>query len=103
MNKPFTFNAKIWLYPGESANWHFVTLDKAGAEIVKKSQEGEKRKGWGSVKVTATIGSTSWKTSVFPDKQSGSYLLPIKAAVRKKEKVGHGYAVDIGLRLEGGL
>ncbi len=99
MNKTCKFTAKIWLYPGESANWHFVTLDKASAEIVKKSQEGEKRKGWGSVKVTATIGTTSWKTSVFPDNQSGSYLLPIKAAVRKKEKVGQGYAVDIILTL----
>lgn len=99
MNKTLAFTAKIWLYPGESANWHFVTLDKPSATIIKKSQEGEKRKGWGSVKVTATIGATSWKTSVFPDKQSGSYLLPIKASVRKKEKVRQGYAVDIVLTL----
>lgn len=99
MNKTCKFTAKIWLYPGGSANWHFITLDKPSAAIIKKSQEGESRKGWGSVKVTATIGSTCWQTSVFPDKQSGSYLLPIKAAVRKKEKVGQGYAVDIVLTL----
>jgi len=93
------FTAKIWLYPGESANWHFVTLDKASAEQVKTSQERVKRRGWGAVKVKATIGKTSWDTSIFPDKQSGRYLLPIKASVRKKEKVGQGYSVDVVLTL----
>lgn len=43
--------------------------------------------GWGSLPVMATIGKTSWKTSIFPDKKSESYLLPLKAEVRKKEKI----------------
>lgn len=94
------FKAKIWVYPGESANWHFVTLDKKSADLVKKSQEGQKRRGWGSVKVIATMGKTTWRTSIFPDKQSGSYLLPIKAEVRKKEKMGQGYAVDVSLEID---
>ncbi|MFO0764433.1 MAG: DUF1905 domain-containing protein [Patescibacteria group bacterium] len=36
----------------------------------------------------------------FPDKQSGSYLLPIKSEVRKKEKMGQGYTVDISLEID---
>lgn len=41
----------------------------------------------GSLPVIATIGSTSWKTSIFPDKKSSGYLLPVKAEVRKKEGI----------------
>lgn len=93
------FKAKIWLYPGESANWHFVTLDKASAEKVRESQSQVKRRGWGAVKVRATMGASTWETSIFPDKSSNSYLLPIKASVRKKEKMGQGYTVDIGLQI----
>jgi len=33
------------------------------------------------------IGKTSWMTSIFPDKKSTSYLLPIKAEIRKKEQI----------------
>ena len=43
--------------------------------------------GFGSVPVIVMIGKTRWKTSIFPDKRSGTYLLPIKAEVRKKENI----------------
>lgn len=45
------------------------------------------KRGWGSLPVMATIGKTTWKTSIFPDKKRGAYLLPIKAEVRKKEEI----------------
>jgi hypothetical protein len=54
--------------------------------------------GWGSVPVTVTIGTTTWKTSIFPDKESGGYLLPLKADVRKKEHIAADSSV--ALRLE---
>ncbi len=34
-----------------------------------------------------TLGETRWKTSIFPDKKRGSYVLPLKASIRKKEHV----------------
>ena len=51
------------------------------------------KSAWGSIRVTVTIGSTRWKTWIFPDKKRGAYLLPLKAAVRAKEKIGPGDAV----------
>lgn len=81
--------SKVMLYPG-MAGWHFAFVDKKSSEKIKKSQKGKKRIGWGSVPVTITVGKTAWKTSVFPDKD-GTYLLPLKAAVRKKEGI---YAGD---------
>lgn len=41
--------------------------------------------GWGVIPVTATIGSTSFTTSLFP--RQGGYLLPIKDAVRQAEDI----------------
>jgi len=69
------------------AGWHFISLDKKSVEAIKKSQEGKKRIGWGSVPVVVTVGETTWKTSVFPDKSSGGFLMPLKAQVRKKEEI----------------
>jgi hypothetical protein len=93
--RQFTFRANVWLYPGTSAAWHFISLPKKEAEQVKKFQEGKERRGWGAVGVRATIlrpgsgqvGKTTWETSMFPDKKSGTYILPLKASVRKKEGI----------------
>jgi hypothetical protein len=91
----FNIKAEVWIYPG-MAGWHFVTLPKKqGAEI--KTLFGKMAKGWGSLPVTVTLGKTSWKTSIFPDKRSGSYLLPLKAEVRKKERVTVGAIVAFAI------
>jgi len=57
------------------------------------------RKGFGSARVQAEIGDTRWKTSVFPHKESGGWLLPIKAAVRKAEGLLEGDAVTVTVSL----
>jgi hypothetical protein len=86
MKATFKLKAKLWLYPGKTASWHFVTLPaKVSADIKKRF--GAKARGWGSLPVQVTIGKTAWKTSVFPDAARGAYILPIKAAVRKKERM----------------
>ncbi|WP_320159276.1 DUF1905 domain-containing protein [Acinetobacter bereziniae] len=33
------------------------------------------------------VEQSVWKTSIFPDKQSEGYLLPLKAEIRNKEKI----------------
>jgi len=81
----FEVKAKVWLYPGEAA-WHFVTLPKKVAKTMNDRFEYLK-KGFGSLRVEVTVGETSWRTSVFPDKTSGSFVLPLKAQVRKKEGI----------------
>jgi len=41
-------------------------------------------RGFGSVRVRATIGATTWTTSIFPS-ADGTYVLPLKKAVRLAE------------------
>ena len=84
MNPRFTFKSEIWLWDGKGA-WHFITVPKDVSEQIKGFQADMPRKGFGSVPVKVTIGKTSWKTSIFPEKK-GTYLLPIKKDVRKKRK-----------------
>ena len=68
------------------AGWFFITLPKKQSAEIKK-HFGTMKRGWGSLAVEVTIGSTSWKTSIFPDKKTASYLLPVKSDVRKKENI----------------
>jgi hypothetical protein len=58
------------------------------------------RRGWGSIPVIVTINKSQWKTSVFPDAKSDSFLLPIKASVRKKEHIEAGKTVVFTLEID---
>ena len=89
---------KVWLYPGPSASWHFVTLTKKVGQEIRETY-GKNSKKFGSLPVEVTIGGTTWKTSIFPDRLSGSYLLPLKAAVRNKEYVEVGEPITFKVTL----
>ena len=93
----YNIAAEVWLYPG-MAGWHFVTIPpNVSAEI--KARFAKQRVGWGSISVTVTLGKTVWKTSIFPDKKSGGYLLPLKANIRKKEGIEAGKTIKFTLTI----
>ena len=89
-----SFSAPLWRWSGESA-WHFLTVPEAVSDdIASRVEPGP---GFGSVKVEVTVGGTTWSTSVFPDSRSGRYVLPVKAAVRRRERIEDGDEVDVHL------
>ena len=53
--------------------------------------------GWGVIPVVARVGATQFATSLFP--RDGGYLLPVKVAVQKAERVGCGDRVDVALKV----
>ena len=95
--KSYKLKSEVWLYPGMTA-WHFISIPKKQGENIKK-KFGANVKGWGSLPVLAKIGKTSWRTSIFPDKRSGSYLLPLKVEIRKKEGIFKGDIVDFSIKV----
>lgn len=95
----YKVKSKVWLYPGAAA-WHFVSIPKKQSDDIKKRFATVKR-GWGSLRVVVTLGKTSWKTSIFPDKRSGEFLLPLKADVRKKEGIQYDDTVSFLLNVKG--
>jgi hypothetical protein len=82
--------ARLWRWKGGKASWYFLTLPVGLAAEIRTVDAGPRRVGFGSLRVTATIGRTSWQTSIFPSARHRSYLLPVKAAVRKAEKLVEG-------------
>jgi len=94
----YRVKSKVILWPGETAAWHFATIDKKTSEEVKKMWKGPRR-GFGAVPVEVTLGKTVWKTSIFPDKRSGTYILPLKAAVRKAEGIYDGDEIVFQLKI----
>ncbi|HWH29258.1 MAG TPA: DUF1905 domain-containing protein [Mycobacteriales bacterium] len=90
------FTAPLWRYDGDAA-WYFVTVPVEVSDDVRELTEGSRR-GFGSVRVRATVGATTWTTSVFPDGKRGAFLLPVKKAVRTAEGLDEGD--DVGVLLE---
>jgi len=70
----------------------------AAHELAQRLEFG-KRRGFGSVKVAARIGDTRWQTSLFPQKASGGWFLPIKKPVRLAEELDFGDTVEGELEL----
>lgn len=93
----YEFEAEVWRYRGEAA-WFFATLPAEVGHGVKQLR-GPAR-GWGSVRVTVTTGQATWRTSVFPDKRSGSFLLPVKADVRRAEGIEPGQTRHFVIELD---
>ena len=92
----FRFTAPLWQWNGDGA-WFFVTLPEAAADDIREVPRMPR--GFGSVRVRVTVGGSTWSTSVFPDTKRGSYLLPVKKAVRTAEGVGDGDDVDVSLEV----
>ena len=65
--------------------------------LVRRLELG-KRRGFGSVKVTARVGGSEWQTSLFPQK-SGGWFLPVKKPVRLAEGLDFGDEVEGELEL----
>lgn len=76
------------------SDWYFVALPLDLSEAVRETQTF--RRGFGGVRVEATIGTSRWRTSVFPQ-SDGAYVLPLKRAVRDREGIGPGAIVAVGL------
>jgi uncharacterized protein DUF1905 len=87
--------APLWLWSG--GRWHFITVPEADAVEIR-AHSLLNRGGFGSVKVEATIGDVTWRTSVFPQK-SGGYLLPVKVEVRCRAGIAAGDDVTVKLEL----
>jgi hypothetical protein len=96
--RSYDFKAKVWLYNGKAA-WHFITLPREQSDQIR-FVTAQSKSAWGSVRVCTKIGATSWKTSLFPDTKAGTYLLPVKADVRKKEKIKAGDTVAVKLEID---
>jgi hypothetical protein len=45
----------------------------------------------------AKTGKTSWETSLFADQKRKAFVLPVKADVRRKEKIKPGAMIEVSV------
>lgn len=98
------FEAELWAWQGP-ASWVFLSLPAELADAVKVAgflALSSPKPGWKLVPVTVEAGRERWDTSLFPDKETGSYILPVKAAIRRKLGVSAGDRLTLTLHLRDG-
>lgn len=93
----YTFTARLWRHSGPDS-WHFLTLPEDLAEEIRLLASGHPRP-FGTIPVTVTIGPSTWSTSLFANRKSGSYDLPVKAKVRSAAGLLDGDEVECRIEL----
>ncbi|MFI7601459.1 DUF1905 domain-containing protein [Actinoplanes sp. NPDC049681] len=93
------FDAELWIWDARRGDsWTFVSLPAEESETVRDMTEGVRR-GFGSLRVRARIGATTWTTSIFPDKGRAAYVLPVKKAVRRAQHLDPGHTTTVEVEL----
>lgn len=93
------FDAELWIWDARrDDSWTFVSLPAETSEEIRELADGPRR-GFGSLRVRATVGRSTWTTSIFPDSKRGSYVLPIKRAVRRAEALEAGDIATVTVEL----
>ncbi|MCO5995319.1 DUF1905 domain-containing protein [Actinoallomurus rhizosphaericola] len=93
------FDAELWIWEARRADsWTFVSLPVEASEEIRDLAGGVRR-GFGSLRVRVTVGGSTWKTSIFPDSARGSFVLPIKRAVRRAESLDVGDTASVTVEL----
>lgn len=82
-----TFVAPVVRWKLEAATWWLAFLPRDAADEVRFAVGAMPKNRIGSWKVEARLGESVWRTSIFPNKDTQSYLLPVKGAIRKAENV----------------
>jgi hypothetical protein len=97
MDPSWSFTAELWEWTSKTS-WFFFSVPEADADEIEE-QFGRTAAGFGSIRVEVTIGSTTWKTSIFPSASEKTYVLPVKKAVRKAEGLDPGSSATVHLAI----
>ncbi len=83
----YEFTATPWI-----SGWLFISMPEEMASEIRGQLKWQEE-GWGRMKARAKIGSSEWETAIWFDTKHKTYILPLKAEVRKREKIEVGKAV----------
>lgn len=94
------FESPLWVWDArKSETWTFVSVpEDISEEIRDLAAAAGPRRGFGSVRVRASIGGSTWSTSIFPG--ADGYVLPVKRAIRKAESLDIGDTTGVTVELK---
>jgi Domain of unknown function (DUF1905) len=84
---------EVWFWKGPSP-FHFVTVPEEEAAALE-SVSGRVSYGWGMIPVSGRVGHTRFTTALWP--KDGGYVVPLKDAVRRAERLDLGDTVTVHL------
>ncbi|MFN8145796.1 MAG: DUF1905 domain-containing protein [Bacteroidia bacterium] len=93
----YRFSSVPWKYSGP-AGWYFVSLPKKISKEIRTHFKSVEQ-GWGRLPAKIKMGSTEWQSAIWFDTKQDTYLLPLKAAVRKKEGLTEGKKTTVTIFL----
>ena len=94
----YEFKSKVLVFPGTGA-WHFVRVPEETSNEINFFF-AENKRGWGSLPVKVTVVESEWDTSIFFDKKSKTFMLPLKAKIRKEESIKEGDNIEVTLKVK---
>lgn len=103
--KKFKFKSRVIVWTGggydkdNSGAWRFARVPEDISAKIKNMQKAVPRRGWGAVYVDTKIGRSKWRTSIFPDRRSATYLLPLKKQIRYEENLYDGIEITVSIEV----
>lgn len=91
MQQEYTFEGFVELFPQDNG-WHYVKVP------IKLSKPLEPLADRGLIAIQATVGTSSWPTSLLP-MGDGTHFIALPVKVRKKENIALGAKIKISFTL----
>ena len=105
LKKSFKFKSKVIVWKegyqdkDNSGLWRFARLPEDISAKIKEMQKGRLRRGWGAIYAKAKIRKSEWVTSIFPDRHSDTYILPLKKQIRYQENLYDGITITVSITI----
>jgi hypothetical protein len=93
MKLKYSFSNILWQH-SSPGGWYFMTLPERLAKEIRETLKWQEE-GWGRLKVVAKIDNIEWKAAIWFDTKLNTYLLPIKAEIRKRANLEIGKLIEV--------
>jgi hypothetical protein len=97
INITYEFTAPVWKHSA-TGGWYFVSLPIELSREIRQNIKWQEE-GWGRMKAKAKNKEILWDTAIWYDTKLKTYILPLKAEIRQKEKIEIGKILDIEIIL----
>jgi hypothetical protein len=91
------FSDEVWYWRGPAPH-HFVTVPADECAAIADAARAVSY-GWGMIPAAVSVGGSRWSTSLFA--KDGGYIVPLRAAVRRKEGIEVGDLITVRLQIGG--
>lgn len=91
----YDFTGKLWKH-SSNGGWFFISLPFDTSKEIRDHLQWQEE-GWGRMKAKAVINEQQWETSIWFDKKKNTYILPIKAIIRKTLLLKEGMIISASI------